>query len=118
MESSANNDVKKGKIESVYCPEGYEIDPEVRYFDIAANLTCEPFDGIYGGKQYHDADRDLVIQRALELNVDKLLIVGGHLEDTLKAETIISENESFWTTVGVHPYHAKVNHHKIHPETS
>jgi len=83
----------------------------LRYFDIAANLADGQFKGKYFGKQYHDEDLDGVFSRAETTGVDKMLIVGGYLEDTDDCEKLInsrSDNSGLWTTVGVHPCRANV----------
>lgn len=79
---------------------------KIRLFDIAANLADSQFKGEYFGKQYHDSDIDLVFERCQENNVDKLLIVGGYIEDTLECEPLIARSPNYWTTVGVHPCRA------------
>ena len=85
-----------------------QIYQNVRLFDIAANLADGQFKGKYFGKKYHDSDFDEVIERCNENGVDKLLIVGGYIEDTLECEELIKESETYWTTVGVHPCRATV----------
>lgn len=84
-------------------------DPDVRFFDIAANLSHQNFQGIYSDKKYHDEDLEEVIQRSLDFRVDKMLVVGGYLEDIERCKEIVQDREGFWTTVGVHPCKAGVN---------
>ena len=91
-----------------------QIYQNVRFFDIAANLSDSQFKGKYFGKKHHDSDFEDVIERCNENGVDKLLIVGGYIEDTLASEKLIQHSESQWTTVGVHPCRARVRHIKIY----
>ena len=74
-----------------------------RFFDIAANLADGQFSGTYNGKQYHESDIDDVIQRARDVGCERLLIVGGYLEDCKQSFKLAQKNESFYCTVGVHP---------------
>ena len=55
------------------------------YVDIGANLLDEMYQGSYRGKQRHDADLDLVLQRAWENNLDRIIITAGTLEESQKA---------------------------------
>lgn len=81
----------------------------LKFFDIAANLADDKFKGKYFNKTYHKPDLDAVIQRADEYGVDKLLVVGGYLEDTEECVEIIGDRKNWWTTVGVHPCRASVS---------
>ena len=40
------------------------MDHNLRFFDIAANLSDDQFDGTYHDKKYHDCDIEEVIQRS------------------------------------------------------
>lgn len=82
--------------------------PSLKFFDIAANLADDKFKGKYFGKKYHKPDLDDVISRADEFGVDKLLVVGGYIEDTEECVEIIGDRKNWWTTVGVHPCRASV----------
>lgn len=79
-----------------------------RYFDIAANLADHMFEGVYHGKPAHEADVGRVIDRAREVGVDRMLIVGGYIEDTVHSAAICKGRHGFYTTVGVHPCRANV----------
>lgn len=83
--------------------------PELRFFDIAANLSHQNFEGVYSDKKYHDEDLEAVISRCEDYRVDKLLVVGGYLEDFSRCEEIVKERDHCWTTVGIHPCKAKVS---------
>lgn len=79
-----------------------------KFYDIAANLADGMFQGMYYGKANHPSDLDQVIKRAADQGVDRLLIVGGYIEDTLHSEEICKKSDKFYTTVGVHPCRANV----------
>lgn len=49
-----------------------------------------------------------MLERCKDYNVEKLLIVGGNYADSLKIEPMVNQDPHFWTTVGIHPCHAKV----------
>ena len=70
------------------------------------------FDGYYYGKKKHESDIADILERCEENGVDRLLIVGGYIEDTQKSMKICKLNENYLTTVGVHPCRANVTHLK------
>ena len=49
--------------------------------DIGANLTDSMYQGVYGGKHYHQPDLDTVLQRAWDGGVQRIIITAGNLED-------------------------------------
>lgn len=70
--------------------------------------------GIYRGTYRHESDIDLVIERAINVGVNKIIITCGTIEESRKAiETVrylntkYSSNNNpqiqFYSTVGVHP---------------
>eukprot|EP00743_Colponemidia_sp_Colp-15_P004262 GILK01004598.1.p1 GENE.GILK01004598.1~~GILK01004598.1.p1 ORF type:complete len:295 (+),score=47.75 GILK01004598.1:45-929(+) len=73
--------------------------------DIGANLTDPMFKGQYNGKTAHHEDLDLVLERAFESGVSKIIITGGSLEESREAlQMATSRGESrLYCTVGVHP---------------
>ena len=75
----------------------------LKFFDVAANLSDDMFKGIYNGKQFHQGDFDHVIKRANAYGVNKFLFVGRYLEDTLALGKLCEGRSDCWTTVGVHP---------------
>ena len=81
---------------------------KIRLFDIAANLCDDQFSGIYHGKQKHDADAQIVIDRARQYGVDRLLLSAGCYSDTIKSQELIEKNKGCYTTVGIHPCRANV----------
>lgn len=76
---------------------------KIRFFDIAANLADRQFYGEYYDKKFHECDVDHVIQRAQAVGCDRLLVVGGYLEDSKDSYGICQKSEKFYCTVGVHP---------------
>lgn len=81
--------------------------PKYRFYDIAANLTDEQFSGIYYGKENHPDDRVEVIQRALDVGCDHLLIAAGCIEDARHSFQMCQTYENCYATIGVHPCRAK-----------
>lgn len=82
---------------------------QIKFFDIAANLADKTFSGYYYDKKCHEKDVDDVIQRSLDMGCDKLLIVGGYLEDSEDSYELCKKSDDFYCTVGVHPCRANVN---------
>ena len=80
----------------------------LKFFDIAANLSDEKFNGIYFGKKHHPDDLPNVIKRSEEYGVEHLLVTAGYLEDVETCEKLIGSRDDWWTTVGVHPTRASV----------
>jgi len=50
--------------------------------DIAVNLTDPQFTGTYHGRSKHASDLDLVVSRAKERGVERILITGTSLSET------------------------------------
>lgn len=44
--------------------------------DQGLNFTDEQYSGEYRGKQRHDDDKDIVLQRAWDVGVSKIIITG------------------------------------------
>jgi len=74
-----------------------------KLIDIGANLTDKVFNGIYHGSKKHQDDFVLILKRALDVGVDKMIVTSGCLEDSKEALKLIEDNESLYTTVGCHP---------------
>jgi TatD DNase family protein len=80
------------------------------YIDIGANLLDERFtDGIYRGTYRHEPDLDLVLQRALDHGVKRILLTAGTVTESRRAVQAVREWRKtypamhFSCTVGVHP---------------
>lgn len=79
----------------------------VKYADVAVTATGAEFAGIYRGKQYHPADMDLVLARAVNANVLKVLLTGMSVQDIDFNQALVQARpKQCAMTVGVHPYHA------------
>jgi len=100
--------------------------PAIRFVDIGANLLDERYtDGIYYGKQRHEPDFDLVLERALRQGVTHVILTAGTLEESRKALDVVKSYRARWReesrdgdgggppplflgcTVGVHPTRCK-----------
>ena len=55
----------------------------------------------------YDKDRDVVIARAREEEVDYLIVVASDLESSKKCVKLTEEFKSLYAAVGVHPHEAK-----------
>lgn len=54
-----------------------------------------------------DSDRDAVIQRALEADVKKMVLIGTGLASSQRAVALAEQHPFLWATVGLHPHDAK-----------
>lgn len=54
-----------------------------------------------------DADRAEVIKRALEADVQKMILIGTDLASSQRAVTLAEQYPFLWATVGLHPHEAK-----------
>lgn len=90
----------------------------VQLIDIGANLTDDMFDGHYHGKKLHQPDLDLVLQRAYERGVRKIIVTAGCAKESVKVQKLIAHLEAeasakgmqfplLYSTVGVHPTRSK-----------
>lgn len=73
------------------------------FIDVAANLTDPMFQGIYNQVQRHTADLSLVLDRATEAGVFRILITAGSLEMAREAVELTKHSPSLYSTVGIHP---------------
>ena len=66
--------------------------------DIGANLTHSSF----------AADREAVMQRALDAGVRRLIVTGADLAGSRQAAALADQHATrLWSTAGVHPHHAQ-----------
>ncbi len=80
------------------------IEQEMPFFDIHTHVQ---FSG-------YDADRDAVIQRALDAGVRKMIVVGTQ-KDTSRAAVALAEKypEKVHAAVGLHPVHTSRSFHDV-----
>ena len=74
-----------------------------RFVDIGANLTDPVFNGIYHGKKAHEDDFSLVMQRAKDYGMKKIIVTVGQLEESPAAIELCKKDESLFCTIGCHP---------------
>ena len=90
----------------------------VQLVDIGANLTDDMFEGSYHGKKQHQPDLDLVLQRAYERGVRKVIVTAGSAKESVNVQNLITRLEAeavaksvqfplLYSTVGVHPTRSK-----------
>ncbi len=65
--------------------------------DIGVNLTSNRF----------DLDRERVLARAIEVNVNGFIIIGSDIEDSRAALDLCCKYQNCYATAGVHPHHAE-----------
>ncbi|GAM16927.1 hypothetical protein SAMD00019534_001020, partial [Acytostelium subglobosum LB1] len=81
----------------------------MKYIDIGVNLTDDMYQGMYHGKQKHQADLPKVLQRSWDNGLDKIIITSGRLSEVQQALNIIKlqqqqgQQQRLFTTIGVHP---------------
>ncbi|KAH8390255.1 hypothetical protein KR200_010668 [Drosophila serrata] len=61
------------------------------------------FQGRYGDSQKHTADLDVVLARAWQQGLQKIIITAGCLKDVDEALELAGKDERLFTTVGTHP---------------
>ncbi|CAD7014293.1 putative deoxyribonuclease TATDN1 [Ceratitis capitata] len=75
----------------------------MKYIDIGANLTDPMFRGVYGGKQKHTDDLDLILRRAWKQGVEKMIITVGTLNESDEALNLAKNDDRLTITMGCHP---------------
>ncbi|KAG6554833.1 hypothetical protein Mapa_003416 [Marchantia paleacea] len=75
----------------------------LKFIDIAANLTDGMFKGLYNGRQQHAADLSIVLKRAWDAGVERIIVTGGSLEESREALALADTDGRLYCTVGVHP---------------
>ncbi|XP_066151246.1 deoxyribonuclease TATDN1 [Euwallacea fornicatus] len=74
-----------------------------RFIDIGANLTDCMYQGIYNGSKKHEPDLKGVLNRGWEGGLERIIVTGGSLEESLKALEIAKTDDRLYATVGCHP---------------
>jgi len=74
----------------------------LRFIDIAVNLTDPVFRGYHHGKKKHDDDLDMVLERSRLAGVKSMIITGGSLHESKEA-LHLAERYGFYATIGCHP---------------
>lgn len=80
---------------------------QLSFIDIGANLLDEMYQGNYRGKERHEADLNIVLQRAFTTNVEKIIITCGTLQEARDGLELAKTNPNLFCTVGVHPTRCK-----------
>ncbi|XP_022913753.2 deoxyribonuclease TATDN1 [Onthophagus taurus] len=87
-----------------------------RFIDIGANLTDLMYMGIYNGSKKHDPDLNNVLKRSWNAGLEKIIITGGNLEESVKALELTKLDERMYATVGCHPTRCTEFEDKSTPE--
>ena len=61
------------------------------------------FSGMYHGKQKHESDFDIVLQRAKDAGVREMIVTAGSLTEAQAAAELCTQHAGLRFTVGVHP---------------
>ncbi|ODQ66940.1 hydrolase, TatD family protein [Nadsonia fulvescens var. elongata DSM 6958] len=86
----------------------------LRFYDIGANLTDPQFNGLYNSRPEpkHEGDLIGVVSRAQSNGVNRFLITGSNLEESVSAIKISEKfngtnglQAQMYTTAGIHPCH-------------
>jgi len=74
----------------------------LRFIDIAVNLTDPTYRGYHHGKKRHDDDLETVLERSRLAGVKSMIITGGSLFESKEALQL-AETYGFYATIGCHP---------------
>jgi len=74
-----------------------------KMIDIGANLTDPMFRGIYNSTPKHRDDFEHMLVRAEASGVEKIIITGGTLSESMEALSIANQSPKLFSTVGCHP---------------
>jgi TatD DNase family protein len=75
----------------------------VAFIDVAANLTDPMFRGIYNQVERHSPDLPVILDRAREAGVFRILITAGSVDMAREALELTKESPCLFSTVGIHP---------------
>ncbi|KAI5710435.1 hypothetical protein M8J76_013716 [Diaphorina citri] len=76
----------------------------MKYIDIGANLKDAMYEGFYSSKnQKHEPDIDHVLNRAWNAGLEKIIITGTNVEDSISSLKLAQSDERLYSTVGCHP---------------
>lgn len=109
-EAAEEGNIKVARVEGM--TSNTPLDPtSACLIDIGANLLDPMFMGVYNGKQKHESDLSLVLERAHQNGVESIIITAGNETDSQKAQEFITKYQQttpvkLFTTVGVHPTNA------------
>ncbi|KAL5324706.1 hypothetical protein ACEPPN_009254 [Leptodophora sp. 'Broadleaf-Isolate-01'] len=79
-----------------------------KFVDIGINLTDPVYTGLYHGTQRHQNDLPAVVQRAIDIGCEKLIVTGSDLEHSQTAVRLAEEfSNTIYATIGVHPCNAQ-----------
>ncbi|MES1914038.1 MAG: hypothetical protein MHM6MM_006172 [Cercozoa sp. M6MM] len=77
---------------------------QMQFIDVGVNILDGMFRGNYRGRQRHEDDLDLVLERSWEHGCTHLIITAGTLSEAKEAvEFCKRDPERLFCTVGVHP---------------
>ncbi|KAL9115523.1 MAG: hypothetical protein Q9227_000844 [Pyrenula ochraceoflavens] len=76
----------------------------IRYADVGINLSDSQYNGMYHGKQAHPPDQDDVVQRAVRIGCQKMMVTGSNLKESKGAVELAERYPGIcYATIGVHP---------------
>ncbi|KAG4443379.1 hypothetical protein IFR05_001168 [Cadophora sp. M221] len=79
-----------------------------RFVDIGINLTDPVYTGLYHGTQRHENDLSAVVQRAIDIGCEKLIVTGSDLEHSQTAVRLAGRfPNTVYATIGIHPCNAQ-----------
>lgn len=75
----------------------------LKFIDIGANLTDNMFQGNYHGSQKHQPDLHIVLERAWNIGMQKIILTVGTLNEADEALKIAHTDDRIFITMGCHP---------------